>query len=212
MPSLNELRNLSTLLNNSLISESRLWTREASGLTPLDLSLFVISHKHKDTYSQALREVDIVITAGIEALISGDIDKADFTDYRLPKAAFTATDLVEWLSCVSLPRRRAILFALEMKLSPREVIGLEWGTLGQYGLTPLAFELVSASPRHIKLKYVFWDYLSNGAAAPLFGLAESALEVSQGLNFGVLQSLYDNMVLVDTAADAENFLCQICAK
>jgi len=204
MPLLRDLGNLSNLLSDSLVSKSAIWKREASAVTQLDFAIFLAQHRDNH-YAQALREIDLVITAGIEALICGELEHADFVLYEYPKAAFTSSELVEWLSCVSLARRRAIMFALEMKMHPRDVIGIEWGTLSQLKMTPLAFEIVCTSMRHFKLKYVFWDFLSNGAAAPLFGLAESALEVSQGLEFETLLNLYDKMVFIDSEADLESF-------
>lgn len=204
MPLLRELGNLPILLSDSLVSKSAIWKREASTVTQLDLAIFLAQHRDNH-YPQALREIDLVITAGIEALISGDIEQADFVFYEYPKAAFTSSELIEWLSCAPLARRRAIMFALEMKMHPRDVIGIEWGTLSQLKMTPLAFELVCSSMRHFKLRYVFWDFLSNGSAAPLFGLAETTLEVSQGLGFETLLNLYDKMVFVDPDAELASF-------
>lgn len=204
MTLLKDLGGIPNLLSNSLLSKSSLWNREADSITQLDISLFVASHRHTD-YAKALREVHILIDAGIDALIEGELEVAEFTSYEYPKAAFTATELIEWLSCVSVARRKAILFALEMRMNPREVIALDWEKLSRLQLTPLSLAIVNSCIRHIKLKYVFWDYLSNGSAAPLFGLSESVLEVSQELGYESLQSLYDRMVLFDDNAELHDF-------
>lgn len=211
MPLLKELGNLPDLLpSDSLISRSPLWNRNADSITELDISLFIAANREKN-YSKALREVHLIIDAGIEGLICGELDIADFTSYEYPRAAFTVTELVEWLSPVPLARRKAILFSLEMRMHPRDVIALEWGKVSELTLTPIAFELVTTSLRHIKLKYVFWDYLSNGSAAPLFGLAETVMEVSQGLGYEALQRLYDRMILIDSNAELEGFMSALQA-
>jgi hypothetical protein len=205
MPRLSQLGDLPNSLSNSLLSSSRLWNREASSIKQLDISLFIAKYKGTPQYAQAIREVSILIDAGITALVSGDIPEADFAFFEIPKTPLTAFEFTEWLSCVSLSRRRALLFALEMRMSPKDVIALEWKDVSKLRLTDLAYGIIIHLPRHFKLRYVFWDYLSNGSAAPLFGLAESALEVSQGMGFHVLQELYNNMIMIDQNAELGSF-------
>lgn len=205
MSTLSDLGELPTLLSNSLLSQTPLWQREVRTLSPLDLDAFVALHKGTSQYCKALREVDHVVNAGMAALVDGPLDSADFVFFDPPKQAFTSADLCEWLEDVTLIRRRALLFALDMKMTPREVIDLSWPELKKLRLTMLAKELVKVQPRHIRLPYVFWDTLPNGAAAPLFGLGESALEASQGLGFETMQRLYDRMVMIDSQADLDSF-------
>ena len=211
MPSLFDLGALSNSLSNSLISQSSLWKRDVSTITQTDILVFLTAHRHTKNYGRACREINAVIDAGAEALISGIVDEAEFVFFEMPKIAFTSDDMIEWLSCVSDIRQKALLFSLEMNMDPKAVIGLEWKSLRELRLTPTAYEIVTGLPRHMNLKYVFWDFLSNGSAAPLFGLAESALEVSQGLGFDVLRDLYKRMVLIDEQDEIEKCLQRICA-
>jgi hypothetical protein len=206
MPALGELGNLPNVLSNSLISNSPLWKREASTIKKVDLFLFLRQYKDTEQYGSACREVEKVTVAGLEAIIDGAIEEGEFAFFQQPKVAFISDELCEWLSGISLTRCHALLFALEMEMDPKTVIGLEWKDLSRFELTPVAKKIVDQAPRHMKLKYVFWDYLTNGSAAPLFGLGETALEVSQGLGFDVLQNLYNNLVIIDTEADLEGFL------
>lgn len=206
MPRLSQLGDLPNSLSNSLLSSSRLWNREASSIKQLDVTLFLEAYRGTPQYSQAIKEVNQLIDAGITALVSGDIAEADFAFYEIPKTHITASEFTKWLSCVSLARRRALLFALEMKMSPKDVIALEWKDVSKLKLTDLSYGIIIHLPRHFKLKYVFWDYLSNGSAAPLFGLAESALEVSQGMGIPALQELYSSMIMVDQEAEVDSFV------
>lgn len=208
MPTLGELGTLPNELSNSLISTTPLWKREASTITQTDILLFLQQYKRTEQYGQACREVSKVTDAGIEALISGDLKAAEFSFFEHQKIVFTSDELCEWMSCVSDARCKAILFGLDMKMDPKDVIGLAWQETKDLRLTPLAREIIISLPRHMHLKYVFWDYLSNGSAAPLFGLAESALEVSQGLGFGVLQDLYERMIITDAETELNHFLSQ----
>lgn len=207
MPTLAQLGHLPNLLPDSLLSSSKLWKREVKTLKPLDLALFIRLHKGTSNYLKAVREVEdlknYVMQANIDGLV--DDDSLDLLEHDMPREQFTTGDLVEWLESTTVQRRRALLFALEMDLDPRFVIEMTWRDLHGLNLTSLAHELAKASVRHIRLPYVFWDSLPNGAAAPLFGLHETALEVSQGLGMGVLRRLYHAMIACDVQADSAAF-------
>lgn len=209
MPTLGELGDLPKLLSNSLISTSHLWKREASEIKQLDLLLFLHQYKHTNLYGKACREVNLITGAGIDALITGELDVAEFAFFEHPKVFFTSDEFCEWMSEVSDARRNAILFALEMDLDPKVVIGLRWKDLTALSLTPVSQEIISNQVRHLNLKYVFWEFLTNGSAAPLFGLSESAAEVSQGLPFQTLRELYQRMVITDSQTTLKAFLKQI---
>lgn len=207
MPTLAQLGQLPTLLSDSLLSSSPLWKREVKTIKPLDLALFIRLHKGTSNYLEAVREVEDLKNYAMQAHIDDLLPETELEllEHDVPREQFTSGDLVEWLEGTSLARRRALLFALEMELDPRFVIEMSWRDLHGMNLTSLAHELVKASVRHIRLPYVFWDYLPNGSAAPLFGLHETALEVSQGLGMGVMQRLYCNMIAYDGKAEAAAF-------
>jgi hypothetical protein len=96
------------------------------------------------------------------------------------------------------------LFSLETGWAISDVIGLTRKALRyrMHELTPIAFELAQTAPRHIKLDYVFWEFMSTGAAAPLFGLEETALEVSRGIGIDRLRVLYRDAAAIDSAQAA----------
>lgn len=182
---------------NSLLSQSPFRNRELKSIKPLELSLFLWLHKGSPDYFKAVREVE-----DLKARVW--IDDVPLLGHTIPRETFTSGDLVEWLRETSLARRRALLFALEMDLDPRAIIDLTWKDLAKLELTELAAEIVATLPRHIRLPYLFWDTLPNGAAAPLFGLHETALEVSQGMGMPILRQLYSQMVMLDAFADADS--------
>lgn len=206
MLSLKDFGDLPVILSNSLLSKTPLWKREVRTITPTDLNAFVALHKGTSQYAQALREVNVLVDVGIESLANGQLKQAEFAFYDNPEPTFIVSDLIEWISDMPIIRRRATLFALEMKMQPREVVELSWGHIRKLDLTLIASELVRAMPRHIRLNYVFWDTLPNGAAAPLFGLSESILEASQGLGFDTMLRLYNRMVMIDSNSDALDFV------
>lgn len=209
MSALKDLGNLPTILFNSLLSSSPLWKRDLHTIKPIDLYVFAALHRNTPHYNEALRNIDTVINEGMKLFARDEIGQADFMFFQEPVSTFTVTDLCECLVEISLSRRRALLFCLEMKMQPREVIELAWSDLRGMQLTHLAGEVVRSMPRHIRLNYVFWDTLPNGAAAPLFGLTESALEASRGLGFETLQRLYNRMVMIDAEAELDAFVVDL---
>ncbi|HDR8859226.1 TPA: hypothetical protein QDA74_003724 [Burkholderia territorii] len=118
---------------------------------------------------------------------------------------FTLGDLRIMLAPLSIARRNAVLFALDTGTSIEEGVLLGWKEALRGEYSDLAKEIVRAQPRHLHLDYVFWEYLDNGVAAPLFGLEDSVKSVSLGRDFAELQALYDRMVWVDTRAEADDF-------
>jgi hypothetical protein len=114
-------------------------------------------------------------------------------------------DLTAALETVSLARRRAILFALETATEPADLVGLVWRNKSGRGLSTLASSIIQATPRHIKLPYVFWEEVEGGAVAPLFGLGHSFLEVSGGIPFVEYLKKYQGMLWIDPAADYDAF-------
>lgn len=207
MPTLAQLGDLPTLLPDSLLLNSHILNREIKTIKPLDLAVFLRLHKGTSDYLRAVRDVEALKNFVMRSCIDGKLNQDDLglLEHEMPREVFTSGELVEWLEQTSLSRRRAILFCLEMEMDPREVIELQWSDLRKMDLSILAHELVKASVRHIRLPYVFWDTLPNGAAAPLFGLAETCLEVSQGMGIKAMRKLYANMVMFDDGAEMAAF-------
>lgn len=192
---------------NNLISKSHLWNRSVEAIRPLDLTVFLRIHQNSDTHYEAMREVEDLIDVGTRSL-QGTLPFADFNP--IPTQRITASELCTWLSETTEVRRRALLFGFETGMNPNDVTSLTWKQLGRMRGVPMyARSLARSNVRHIRLDYVFWEWLPNMAAAPLFGLAETAIEISQGLSFDTLRSLYRTAIPIDTHADLESFLSEL---
>jgi hypothetical protein len=198
------------LASASPLMQSKLWGRDINSLTRIDLMALLRQHKGTEAYQDALNDIDLLCNAGIRAVLSGKAIDNDAFYFTTPGIeTITAGDLSSWLSETTIARSSAILFALESGWSLKEVIGMTWGASRSklHSLPPLAFELVVSTTRHIKLDYVFWEFMSSGAAAPLFGLEETALEVSQGMGFKKLRELYKGMAMVGSDQAAAEVAC-----
>lgn len=198
---------------SNLIAESKLWNRDVSTLRPLDISAFLRSHWGSGTYNEAMRQVDKLIDACWIATLNKEIDKApDLVFYDpMPRQRITLDELCLWLGETSPARRRAVLFGLETGMPIQEIIALTWKDLFKMkGVSQFALELAARTPRHFKLDYVFWEPMVNNAAAPLFGLADAVIAVSQGMGYEALQRLYKEIIPIDTKADMEAFMTEFC--
>jgi hypothetical protein len=124
---------------------------------------------------------------------------------------FTLADLRALLAPLSSVRRAAVLYTLDSHGTPEETVMLSWKDALRNHRTDFTRDIVRAQPRHLRLNYVFWEYLEGGQAVPLFGFADSVGEATMGRSFAELQALYDRMVWVDSAVEARAFLTDVQA-
>lgn len=117
-----------------------------------------------------------------------------------PSRCMTVDELALLLEPFSLPRRCAILYALETRISLSEAILLDWKSALKKATTDFATQLVKQQTRHLRLNYVFWEYLDDHIAAPLFGLDRSFPD------FPIIQERYDNLIPIDREAERIHFM------
>jgi len=124
---------------------------------------------------------------------------------------FTLADLRALLAPLSTVRRAAVLYTLDSHGTLEDTVMLSWKDGLRNHHTEFTRDIVRGQPRHLRLNYVFWEYLDGGQAVPLFGLAESVSGVAMGRSFAELQALYDRMVWVDSAVEAQAFMADVQA-
>jgi hypothetical protein len=124
---------------------------------------------------------------------------------------FTLADLRALLAPLSNTRRQAIFYTLETHGTIDSTVMLGWKEGLRTQAPAFARDIVQAQPRHLRLDYVFWEYLESGTAAPLFGLEDNVREVTMGRSFPELQALYDRMVWVDSEVEATAFMADLQA-
>jgi hypothetical protein len=124
---------------------------------------------------------------------------------------FTLADLRALLAPLSTVRRAAVLYTLDSHGTLEDTVMLSWKDALRNHHAEFTRDIVRGQPRHLRLNYVFWEYLEGGHAVPLFGLAESVSGVTMDRSFAELQALYDRMVWVDSAAEAEGFLRELAS-
>jgi hypothetical protein len=143
-------------------------------------------------------------------MMRGEIDLAPYAAFCEPNPTFTVADLCDMLEPLSTVRKRAAIFALDTGMFPRDALLLSWQSPKLAQLPPLADAMVRAMPRHLRLNYVFWEYLDTTTAAPIFGFTEE-LDAHSGMDFTALLQLYRGMMWVDYEAEGEDFRARLKA-
>jgi len=212
LPKVCEVGAVAKLLPQSLLSRSWLWQRQVSEVTPAELLAFLRIWKNEGRLVEARRNIDTLMHETYRCMVAGDFEHAPYANFSEPDPAFTVSDLCEILEPLSPERRRAAIFALDMSMSPKDVLLLDWKTArrlqGRQKLTALAETIIRAQPRHMRLDYVFWEFLETRIAAPLFGFEEE-LQTTTGFDFTALLMLYKKMVWVDAEAEVMDFTREI---
>lgn len=203
-----EIGSLPKLLPDSLLSRSWIWRRPVSELTNEELFAFLKIHQASGRLTEARRNVYSLLHETYRLMSSGDIRQAPYATFVDQELPFTVMDLCECLEALSPVRRRAALFGLEMSMHPKEVFLLDWQSPKRLQLTPIAEAIVRTQPRHFRLNYVFWEWMSEGIAAPLFGF-EAELADRTGFDFSTLLGFYRNMRWIDADAEVSSFLEEV---
>lgn len=197
----------------TLISQSKLWLREIESLQPLDLKVFLRLHRGLETAHQALREVQHLVDESWVAVVEDRIAVPPRIAYFDPseRARITVQDICEWLVVTTVPRRAALLFALETGMSISDVVTLTWNNMKSvFGVSEYAKQIIKAQPRHLRVGCVFWESYENGIVGPLFALEETAEDVAQGLGFNRLRELYEDCLPIHGLADLDAFTSTLC--
>ncbi len=187
-----------------LLSASKLWEREVDKVKTLDLDVFLRGFADTSLLRQARTEVDLLLESTWEYAVRTQTDPPSMIAFAEPPPRITVDELVEWLSTVSLERRRAILFCLETGMSIDSVVELTWKKLNRLDISEYAMKIARSQVQHLKLPYVFWERVGKVVAVPLVGLGESMLMVSQGMGYQRLRSRYLELIPVSYSHDYES--------
>ena len=197
-----ELNAFSDTLGKSTLATDSFWALPLSQMAPMQVEFFYHRAKFLDKFEEAkalITELQQVVMASSQAL-----DKEDMMIFahRVPDPIFTVDELVDGLGQMTEVRQNALLFALETKLTPAQVINLRWNDPVQLPQTECVQILLSGARahRHINLPYVFWEW-SGSVAQPLLSLQEDA-EMAFAKSWPGIVASYDDMVLISPKADA----------
>lgn len=206
MTALHQIGSVEALLSNSPLSTSKLWWRDIESITGTELHAFIARMGYEGYGREARQNVEIALGEARRAAERGEIDDVQILRYALPTPRVTTGEIRSILARMSLPRRKATIFAAELEISPREAIELRWGKALKMRLTEKARWVLLGQPRHIKSDLVFWEYSRVGSVFPLLGFTEELDALLGNTSWWDFVSLYRSAVPYDYDADMGAFL------
>jgi hypothetical protein len=209
---LQELGQVRHYLGHSPVFSDPIWERNAFEVKPQDLTLFLARMTGHGLSKEAREALEVLQGEAVKTVIMENLNGLALLDFNfaITRNRFAVDELVVGLGAMPRAHAQATLTALEMRMEPREAVELMWGQVlklpvGQ--ITPLASEIIKArnSVRHLRLPYVFWNFVSNNIAAPLFELHATA-EKAFGRPWATLAADYETILMIDTRAEVDSFL------
>lgn len=170
---LKEIPGLLPTLNQSVITQSKLWNKDVTNIHPAQL----LSLRTKTLIENPHSNIDQEITFLIKHIQFAELDDlctSPLTDYYRPSSkAITTTEFVSCLKKLEPPYRLALIFGLEMGLS---AIRTSMLTVQQaYNLadqTELAQAVIRSCLLSTKTIYIFWRSTSDNSHIALDDLNE----------------------------------------
>lgn len=206
-----QLLEVAEWLASTPVGQDRLWRQEIGTISEMDIQLYYARSTlagHRQAAIDALERVQTVL---IGMTFKGQLreNASAIVLHQLPQSRFMVDEFVEGLRRLPQPRRLACLYALEARADPVSVVTLTWSEIArrQGGFSHLACQVLAAAAqtRHIKLPYVFWEWVSEQIAAPLMELKWSC-EQAHECTWPQLVVRYQTMTLIDRGADQASFL------
>jgi len=205
MPALHQIGSIETLLSNSPLSTSKLWWRDINTIAGPELHAFVARMGYEGYGHEAWSNVAVAQGEVRRAACRGEVGPVPMLEFRLPGVRMTTGEFRSLLAQVSVPRRKAILFALETGTDLKDVLSLRWPAALKINVTEQARWVLLGMPRHIRSDLVFWEYSRNGSPFPLVGLAEQLAGMTQNMTWSGLVDCYRRAIPYDYDAELRAF-------
>lgn len=199
----------SVQLQNSPLSNSKLWLKTTDNVFPTDLSVYLARSKQEGRYDSALLEIEELQRLTILELLKGRLNDAPYLSFTARKQVrLTYGDFATFLHFSGLKndRQMAILFALESGLKPEDVVTLTWQTYKKMPTTPVMRAITDSFPRSLNVNYVFWERFEDfGMVGPMFGLSQDFADLFQDLQYKEVWRLFHEAAAYITYDDAADF-------
>lgn len=192
----------------SLLNKSKLWQLETSKLTPIHLVSFIgqcgTLGQEIEGRKEILRMLELLLEKMIDGTVPFDSIVTFDPAYRREPPRLLGDFCRDMLE-LSIPRRRALIFGLEIgyDLDIADIVELTWREALQLADTPMAKRMVAGLVPHTKLPYAFWEWQGNATAMPLIGLQASFDEISGGMSWVDYRNAYRGSLKIVPEADAE---------
>lgn len=192
----------------SLLNKSKLWHLHTDQLSQINLIAFIAQCAAEGQETEARQEVLIMLERLLDNMVHGNLPYDSIVTFNpgwRRRAPMMTSDYCRALLEVPLPRRRALLFGLEIDydLTLPEIIELTWREANELaGDSKVAKRIVAGLTAHMKLSYAFWEWMDDARAMPLVGLQETFDEISGGLTWEDYRKAYRGALRVFPEDDA----------
>lgn len=198
-----ELPGFSEVLSSHKLGNDRIWSRPLSQISETEVQLFYARSTGRRTEA-----ADLIAALQSELLanaVRGTVrgDELRLVAHEPPNPRYAVDEFIDKLVCFSRPRRQAILLALVTKTPLSKVAALEWQALpSESQVDGLAREILQerSKLRHLRLPYVFWEYVTEKIAAPLIKLEKEAEKVF-GMPWPAIQMTWTDMIWISSRSE-----------
>lgn len=200
MLTLREVQGIQLALDGSPVSKSPIWNMQIDQIIPAQLAAFRARLGLSGLKSEADTTIQYILGQVKHAAKMGGLGRIKMLDYVRPNdEVLMSSELERGFREMVRPMPAAILFGLEAKLQPDEIVTLTWQKAHelrcQRKLTPFAVRILDSQPINIASSYIFWRYRS-AKVLPLFGLEQEVFDVF-GKIWPELQAGYEGLILDD---------------
>lgn len=203
---LDQVGTMRQFLAQSPIAFDLLWNEDVSRVTAARLTLFRARMAALGLSNLVDEAVNELLNQTALQVLAGKIAPPPYLKASRVEQRFMADELVDGLRAMSDTRAQAVLLALEECKSPDWACNLSWKQVLRWSPSSALSAAVIRNRnvcRHIKLGYVFWEFVGRGIAAPVLHL-EATARIAFQMEWFELQFAYKNMVMVDRQADDES--------
>ncbi len=192
----------------SLLNKSKLWHLPTDKLSTISLRAFIGQCAMQGSEIEARQEVLLLLERLLDQMVRGNLPYDSIVTFspgwRRP-APLTTSDYCRALLEIPLPRRKALLYGLEIEydLALEEIVELTWKDAYQLaGGSVVAQNIVNGLTTHLKLNYAFWEWMDDARAMPLVGLQTTFGEISGRMSWEDYRKAYRGALRVFPEADA----------
>jgi len=204
------LPGFSTWLKSSPLSGDRIWSRPLGGINPVEVQLFYARAGLLGLKPFAIDAIERMQAAMILAGAAGLLTRAEMrlVVHQPPSDPYLVDQFLDSLVKLRPARRAAVLFALTTQRQPSWVTELTWHEVSRITqIKAEAREILQAQirVRHLKLPYVFWEWVNTRIAAPVLDLERDAYQAFE-CTWPALQAKFDDMIWLSGRSDCASFL------
>lgn len=203
-----ELQGFAQILSKHRLGTDRIWSRPLNQISDTEIQLF-----YARSDGQRQEAADLIGALQSELLLEAfrgtvDRDSLRIIAHEPPEPRYVVDDFIDQLAKLTRAQRQATLLALTTKTALPDIAAMEWGQIPSTSqIDGIAREILleRSKVRHLRLPYVFWEYVTDRIAAPLIKLDK---EVERVFNkpWPTIQLMWNEVIWISPRSEHRGFL------